>query len=186
MSVDYSVHAVNPAAAQATAPATQAAASTGQSDDNGFSFEHLLKDVIDIVNPLQHFPVISTLYRHLTGDTIDTPEKLAGDFLYGGPIGLAMSVGNTLFEKITGKDVGDTVYAMVIGNDAPQTAVASAQQPVEVKPATSSPIPSSLQIPFPDLSFLNSSDDLPAPAPAAVMQRATKAYRTSQEMLPMY
>jgi hypothetical protein len=181
MPADYSVHAVNPAVAQASSPA--AANAAGDSGD--FSFSHLLGDLIDVVNPLQHLPVISTLYRHLTGDTIDTPEKLAGDFLYGGPIGFACSVGDAVFEKLTGKDVGDTVYAMVIGKDAPQTAVASAQQPVEVKPASSLQIPASLQIPLPDLSFLNDSSS-DQPAPVDTVQRATKAYRTSQEMLPMY
>lgn len=173
--IDYSVHAVNPAAAQAPA-ATKAAA-----DDGGFSFSALLGDLLDVVNPLQHLPVISTLYRHLTGDTIDTPEKLAGDFLYGGPVGLACSLGDTLFQQLTGKDVGDTVYAMVIGNDAPQTAVASAQTPVEVTPAASLPLQ------LPNLSFLNSSEAQPPRAvPADTFLRASKAYRTSQEMLPMY
>ena len=32
---------------------------------DGFSF----LDVLDIINPLQHLPVISTLYRQVTGDT---------------------------------------------------------------------------------------------------------------------
>lgn len=173
--IDYSVHAVNPAA-QATSPA----ATTAAASDSGFSFGKLLGDLLDVVNPLQHLPVISTLYRHLTGDKIDTPEKLAGDLLYGGPIGFACSLGDTLFQKLTGKDVGDTVYAMVIGNDTPQTAVASAQKPVDVRPATSLP----LQLSLPDMSFFKSSDT--QTAQADMMLRAAKAYQTSQSLLPIY
>ena len=42
--------------------------------EDGFTFA----DFLDIINPLQHIPVLSTLYRHLTGDTIDAaPESSA-------------------------------------------------------------------------------------------------------------
>ena len=170
---DYSIHAVNPAV-QGQAPA--AAAATAASGDSGFSFGTVLNDLLDIVNPLQHFPVISTLYRHLTGDKIDVPEKLAGDLLYGGPMGLAFSAGDTIFEKLTGKSVGDTVYAMVMGDDTPK--VAAADQPADVKPA------SALSLPLPDLSLLNSFDDI-TPSPE-IVQRATSAYRSTSTLVPSY
>ncbi|MGQ3031076.1 MAG: hypothetical protein ACT60Q_22290, partial [Ferrovibrionaceae bacterium] len=32
--------------------------------DEGFSF----KTVLDTINPLQHIPIVSTIYRELTGD----------------------------------------------------------------------------------------------------------------------
>ena len=75
--------------------------------DSGFSFD----DLIDIVNPLQHIPIVSTLYRAITGDQIKTFPKLAGDALYGGVEGLVGSMADTIFQKITGKSVGDTVLA---------------------------------------------------------------------------
>src|SRR6516164_9237091 len=91
-----------PAPAASAAPAAD---TSSLSDDIGDFFHNLL----EIVNPLQHLPVVSTLYRNLTGDKINTFDKIAGDTLYGGPIGFAGSVADTIFEKVTGKDVGDTV-----------------------------------------------------------------------------
>ena len=47
--------------------------------EEGF-FHHLL----DVINPLQHLPVIGTIYRAITGEHIGAVEKIAGDTLYGG------------------------------------------------------------------------------------------------------
>ena len=91
-----------------------------------FSFD----DLLDIVNPLQHLPIIGTLYRAITGDKIGTPEKLVGDAVYGGPWGLVSSLADTAFEKATGKNFGDTVLGLVTGkHDAPPQAVAAAEPP---------------------------------------------------------
>jgi hypothetical protein len=35
-------------------------------------------DFIDIINPLQHIPIVSTLYRSMTGDTIGGPARIHG------------------------------------------------------------------------------------------------------------
>lgn len=102
--VNNSAHVVNPLAA-GPAPTAQTAAP----DEGGLSFG----DFLDVVNPLQHFPVVSTLYRAITGDQIKTLPKLAGDALYGGALGFAGSLADSMFEKITGKSVGDTVLAEV-------------------------------------------------------------------------
>ncbi len=45
--------------------------------EDGFTFA----DLIDIVNPLQHIPVIGTIYRRITGDTLDPGARLAGGAL---------------------------------------------------------------------------------------------------------
>lgn len=95
-------------AAKTAAPATQSAAATGSAPDSGKSF---FDDLLDVVNPLQHLPVVGTIYRAMTGDKIGTIEKIAGDTLYGGPMGLASSLADVAFEKITGKDFGDTVLS---------------------------------------------------------------------------
>lgn len=52
-------------------------------DNNDFGF----KDLIDIVNPLHHIPLVGSAYRTLTGDTIKESSKLFGSAAYGGPIG---------------------------------------------------------------------------------------------------
>ena len=43
--------------------------------DDGFTF----LDFLDIINPLQHIPVVSTIYRDLTGDTLDYGSRVAGE-----------------------------------------------------------------------------------------------------------
>lgn len=75
--------------------------------DDGPSF----LDLVDVINPLQHIPVISTFYREATGDTLNPAPRIVGDTLFLGPIGLASSVANVWVEYETGKDIGDHVLA---------------------------------------------------------------------------
>jgi len=117
-----------------------ALAAVPQTRAPGFSFG----DLLDVINPLQHIPVISTLYRHLTGDEIGTPEKLAGDTLYGGPLGFLASLADTAFKAITGKDVGDTMLALLTDGGPVQTAF----KPAAVTPANS------ISIKTPDITAL--------------------------------
>jgi len=139
--IDFSSHVTN-AAAQGPATAVASAKNAGVTD---FSFD----DLLDIVNPLQHIPVISTLYRAITGDKIGTPEKIAGDTLYGGLVGLFASLGDAVFKEITGKDVGDTVLAFLTGGDAAPVQTASSEKPAQVTPAES--------VGTPDMSALMSA-----------------------------
>lgn len=84
-------------------------------DDGEFSFF----DLLDVVNPLQHIPIVSTLYREISGDTIGNPARIAGGFLFGGVIGLAGSVANAIVDETTGKDVGDHLMGLVDGSPSP-------------------------------------------------------------------
>jgi hypothetical protein len=81
-------------------------------------------DLIDVINPLQHLPVVGTLYRAITGEHIGTIEKIAGDALYGGLWGAVSSVADTAFEAVTGKNFGSTVLALLTGGDAEKIAPA--------------------------------------------------------------
>ena len=56
---------------------------------DGFNF----LDLLDVINPLQHIPFVSTLYRALTGDTIAPASRVAGGAPFGGPIGGGASGG---------------------------------------------------------------------------------------------
>ena len=79
-------------------------------------------DLIDVLNPLQHIPVVSTIYRHLTGDEIRDSARLVGDALYGGPIGAAAGLVDIAFKNSTGKDAGETVMAFLAPGDKNETA----------------------------------------------------------------
>jgi hypothetical protein len=112
-------------------------AGTDASDsDSDFSFH----DLISIINPLQHIPVVSTLYRAMTGDTIKPLERIAGDTLYGGAWGAVSSIANLAFKDLTGRDFGETALALITGDDS--TSVAS--NPMAASPASEgAPISSS-------------------------------------------
>lgn len=82
-----------------------------QGDGHGFSFG----DLIDAVNPLQHIPVVSSIYRRLTGDEIDMLPRVAGGAIFGGLIGGAVSVVNAIVEQVTGDDLGGHVLTALVG-----------------------------------------------------------------------
>ncbi|NBX03325.1 MAG: hypothetical protein EBR02_04575 [Alphaproteobacteria bacterium] len=80
-------------------------------------------DFLDVINPLHHIPVVSSIYESLTGDTQSTGAKLAGGALFGGPIGFLASLFDSIVEGESGKGVGGHMMAAV--NSAEETQVAS-------------------------------------------------------------
>lgn len=80
-------------------------------------------DLLDVINPLQHIPVVNTLYQELTGDKIGVGARLAGGTLFGGSIGLVASAIGCIIEEETGDDIGGHVMALFKDEDAsPQLA----------------------------------------------------------------
>lgn len=91
-------------------------------------------DFIDMINPLQHIPVVSSLYRAIAGDEINPVSRIAGDALYGGVMGIASAglaaIGAISDEVVVasnnGRSLTGTVVAALSGSaDAPKTVVAS-------------------------------------------------------------
>ena len=122
-------------------------AQPGLFGSDGFTFG----DFLDIINPLQHIPIVSTVYRAITGDTIKAGSRIAGDTLFGGPIGLAAGVIDAMVQESTGKDIGEQAMAMVgvdIGpdhntpgqGDAPVTAIADAGRPAPTDESCHEPV----------------------------------------------
>jgi hypothetical protein len=70
-------------------------------------------DLLDIVNPLQHIPVVGSVYRAITGDEIAAPARIAGGMLYGGVVGLVASVTSLAVERESGRDPGGHLLAML-------------------------------------------------------------------------
>lgn len=131
--------------------------------DDGFTFF----DFLDIINPLQHIPGISTLYRDLTGDTLDHGSRFAGSTLFGGPIGALAAVVNIIFEETTGKDVGEHVMAFFTddGTDDDGTATAEAVPEADFETGAGGTLAE------PD--FVNPwASPLPAPMPAPAKELA--------------
>ena len=75
-------------------------------------------DILDIINPLQHIPIVSTIYRAITGDDIAAAPKIAGGALFGGVIGLVISIIDTAIEQITGQDTGEHLLALFEGAES--------------------------------------------------------------------
>ena len=129
-----SIEAILPAAAPSVPADRTAAPKDSKSSDWDFSFHNLLS----IINPLEHLPVIGTIYRAITGAHIGVPERIAGDALYGGLWGAVSGAADAAFEAITGKDFGSTVLALFTGHHRDK-AVASntnpAAQAPDVQPA---------------------------------------------------
>jgi len=83
-------------------------------ENKSFSFW----DILDAINPLQHIPVISTIYRKITGDEMGYASRIAGDTLYGGLFGSLISgfvaaVANVFVDSTTGKDIGEHMIASI-------------------------------------------------------------------------
>lgn len=161
------INPVQDAAAPTVTPKPQEETSHFLSGHGGFSFH----DLLDVVNPLQHIPVIGTLYRAITGETIGTVERVAGDTLYGGLWGAISAAADSAFEAVTGRDLGSTVLALFGGakRDAPNITVAKAGPPPAALPSG------------PDMAALSNAllawgvdDDL--------ARRAMFAYKKSMEL----
>lgn len=67
------------------------------------------KDGFDIVNVLQHIPIVSAFYQDVTGQDISGISKLSGGFLYGGPLGLAISALDLAIEGYSGSSMNDAL-----------------------------------------------------------------------------
>lgn len=70
-------------------------------------------DALQAINPLQQIPIIGSIYRAITGATIEPAARVVGGILFGGLFGGISAVANALIEATSGKDLGDQVIAMV-------------------------------------------------------------------------
>ncbi len=104
---------------------------------DGFTF----LDFLDIINPLQHIPGVSTLYRGITGDEIDPGSRIAGGTLFGGPIGTVVSLANVSLEQRTGQDMGEHMMAWLGGGEEDGQGVELANPPPPKPDTPTAPTP---------------------------------------------
>lgn len=87
-------------------------------------------DLLDIVNPVHHLPVVGTAYREVTGDGITGHARILGGTLYGGPLGMASAAANVVVEDATGRDVVGNAFVALNGDSPPRNAVVAQYGPV--------------------------------------------------------
>ncbi|WP_448192177.1 hypothetical protein [Azospirillum sp. sgz301742] len=120
-------------------------------------------DFLDMINPLQHIPVVGTIYRAVTGDTIKPAAQVIGDIAYGGPIGGITSIFSAIIAQANGRSMEDAMLAgMGLGGEQPTVAVA------EAKPTAAAPSPQPAPVaPAPTVTQVAALAAAPAPAPLA-------------------
>ena len=161
-----------------------------------------LADFIDIINPLQHIPVVSSIYRTITGDDISPAARLTGGALFGGPVGLAGAYISGVVEDVTDTSIGEIIVtAFTGGGDTdvepqPPITTASGTQTVleknpapperspEAAPAATLPIKAALQHKNPSpLSLARTLLESPTSAYATPSVASTKAIVSADEEL---
>jgi hypothetical protein len=89
---------------------------TPASSEEPFGFA----DLLDMINPLQHIPVVGHLYRSITGDTIRPASSIIGGTLFAGPLGAASGLANAIVREETGKDITGNVINFAMNGERPQ------------------------------------------------------------------
>jgi hypothetical protein len=102
----------------------------------GFGFS----DLVDMINPLHHIPVVATVYRNLSGDQIGAAPRVVGGAIWGRIGGFVGGLVNAAVEWWTGKDIGDHVYAAVFGDPKKNEGTAVAQKVAPIPDAVTAPV----------------------------------------------
>ncbi|MHA1600810.1 MAG: hypothetical protein ACTSW2_08275 [Alphaproteobacteria bacterium] len=153
-------------------------------------------DLLDVINPLQHIPVIGDLYRALTGDQISAPARVAGGALFGGPLGFVSGLVNAIADEIVGENFGTAVVAAIFGDGeaGPEMAQTAASESDSV-PAAGQPIASAAtlgpqQQPLTGAAALRAlgadlrkAENLAIPIPAAFIPAAIDARHLAPRQL---
>jgi hypothetical protein len=114
-------------------------------EKDGFGFA----DFLDIINPLQHIPIVATIYRNLSGDQIGAAPRVIGGGLWGRIGGLVTGVANALIEWWSGKDIGDHVYAAMFGPANKNASAAAVAQKKAIPPGAAAGLVANREAPKP-------------------------------------
>ncbi len=130
----------NTAAIASSVASVQGYQNTTPASATGGSKKLTFGDILSDLNPLQYLPVVGTIYRALTGDTIPKPIREAGSVLVGGllggPIGVAASLATLAFEKLSGLDFEDVEQGLLAKLGASPAAAAAESAGVVPSEAT--------------------------------------------------
>ncbi len=157
--------------------------------EGGEEKESFFQHILDVINPLQHLPIIGTIYRAATGERLDAVEKIAGDALYGGLWGAVTAVADVAFEAITGKSVEDTVMAWFKSDSTPSRVASAKLGPSHIQVLQSLPSGELPQLPATGIAGADTRDILALTGALSAKgvdgdtaNRALYAYRRSMAM----
>ncbi|SEH68551.1 hypothetical protein SAMN05660691_00899 [Rheinheimera pacifica] len=100
-----------------------------------------LADALDIINPLQHIPLVSQYYRDWTGDDMGYISQVAGGAFWGGGVGVATSFVNLGLTSVMGKSPSQYIQQLFAADDVADVSTGNtataAKTPATVRPASS-------------------------------------------------
>lgn len=131
-------------------------------DGNNPSFH----DVLDVLNPLQHIPIISTIYRKLTGDQEGAVADVLGGALYGGPLGVGAAIADLSVRESTGKSVADNAIALVTGEGKGATPAVAAKTAIAAQEVPAAPAKTAAAAANANGAAVAAAEMPPAAAPA--------------------
>lgn len=124
---------------------------SGKADTQAEKFSFF--DFLDIINPLQHIPIVNNIYREITGDKINNAARIAGGALYGGIIGAAVGVASAVSVNETGQDIGGvamTKMGLIKGDDTETAANEYAiPSPAPLPEVAAAPLPAAAKTDLP-------------------------------------
>jgi hypothetical protein len=88
-------------------------ANTALQNEKPFTFG----DLVDMVNPLHHIPLVGHVYREVTGDEIRSSSKIIGGAVFGGGAGAAIGIADAIIEEEMGQDSTGLAMATLRGEE---------------------------------------------------------------------
>ena len=147
-------------------------------EEESFGF----RDVLDIINPLHHIPIVATIYRNMTGDNIGMAPRVIGGALWGRIGGFVSGIVNAVVTWFTGKDIGDHIYGALFGKPGESGSgieVARAPEPSSILPEKALPATPIVESTLPQLVLV---PERPPEAPAAA---EPAAFHGPKEIAPL-
>lgn len=102
-------------------------------------------DLVDMVNPLQHIPLVNLAYRQMTGDEIRPIGKVIGGSLFAGPFGAGSALVDIGLKSGTGKDMSEYAFAAAGMDTRTQTSSGTVEAAPLAYRAEAPPAPSVLE-----------------------------------------
>ena len=93
-------------------------------------------EVMNSINPMHHIPVVSTIYRAVSGDTIGMGPRMIGAAIIGGPVGLIIAGITAFIEEMSGATISEHLAALfegITGDDEPAPADLVAAVPAQAE-----------------------------------------------------